>query len=95
MNTTNDADGNSGSPPCYASVREQDIRTALNDAISQIVSSIVKSEDAPCSSGTHLATAIVRIVSCLPGWEPNEHQREEVDRACTELRMLVPERFTA
>jgi len=85
----------SGANDCYASVREQDIQCDLDDAISQLAAAWSKEDDAPMSSYMHFLTAVVRIVSCLPGWTPNGQQRELVDHACECLRMLVPERFDA
>lgn len=95
MDNTNAVAEGSGTPPCYASVRYQSPADALPDAISQLIAAVEKFDDAPVSASTHFATAIVRMVSCLPGWEPNDYQREEVNNACELLKMLVPERFEA
>jgi len=95
MDSQKDATENLGSSRCYASIRQASPAESLPDAISQICSAIRKMQDAPCSAETHLQTAILRIASCLPGWEPNEFDRDEVDTAVQVLRVLSPSRFDA
>jgi hypothetical protein len=90
-----DVDGASCPSRCYASIRQTTPFESLPDAISQICAAIDKFRDAPCSAETHLHTAIMRIASCLPGWEPDGFQKVEVDAAVQILRVLVPHRFEA
>lgn len=80
---------------CYASMRKTSPEESLPDAISQICSAIGKMQDAPCSAETHLHTAILRIASCLPGWEPDGFQKGEVDEAVQIVRVLAPHWFEA
>ena len=83
------------SSPCYASIKQTTPLESLPDAISQVCAAIDKFRYAPASAESHLHVAIMRMVSCMPGWEPDGFQRCEVDAAIEYMRILAPSRFDA
>ncbi len=78
---------------CYGELKTTTPMESLPDAISQVCAAIDKLDDAQMSAICHLHTAIMQMVSCLEGWEPNGFQKVEVDIALDTMRLLVPSRF--
>ena len=75
---------------CYTSIRQKNTGKALPAAISHLCAASHKIPDAPCSAVAHIHEAIVHLVACLPGWTPDDFQKEEVDAAIQSFLLQQP-----
>lgn len=78
---------------CYMGMKPTNPVDSIQDAITQICVAIEKYGDAPMSAESHLDMAIARLVSCLPGWQPDKLQKPEVDNSLKWMRFVAPDRF--
>ena len=62
--------------------RELDRGITMNDKLKQILndilSGIIKRDDAPCSSETHLNMAVVNLLKLLPEFEANDEKADAI-----------------
>jgi hypothetical protein len=65
----------------------------LERIISQCLSAQIKREDAPCSSETHLNSAIAALSNLIPDYNPdNEEMRQALEWARDEGKILRGEK---
>lgn len=61
---------------------------SLEYILDNLLSSMVKSEDAPCSSYTHMAQAIDALYKMIGDYKPLLIHKEELAQALEHMRLL-------
>lgn len=63
-------------------------RGSIEYILDNLLSSMVKAEDAPCSSYTHLAQAIDALYKMVHDYKPLRIHKEEFEQALEHMRLL-------
>lgn len=64
----------------------------LKQILNDILSSIIKRDDAPCSSETHLNMAVVELLKLLPEFKANDEKADAILYAIGE--QLIAQKYS-
>jgi len=76
----------------YELYTEMAMDDKLKQILNDILSSIIKRDDAPCSSETHLNMAVVELLKLLPEFSANDEKADAVLYAIGE--QLIAQKYS-